>query len=395
MKKKTIIVYLAFMCIMIGLGASDSMRGIFSEIFEEHFSLSKSQVSMVITVSYIGNLVFMLFGSRMADRFDKKKVCIGILILWMAALLFYVATDHYVCLLVGMFVSMGASTLMNTMINILSTPFFGISAGMIVNTLFFTQGIGTSASQNFVGRFASNYGHFRLVNLILLALGVVGTVLLFGVEFPKGISEKQQSGKEIEKIYKSRTFLIFTLIFGFYFIAEHGILNWWKMYCSQEAGLSVKDSAMYHSLFFGGMTVGRLVFSPLVSKLGEKNSILYFGGAGAVFYIAGIVCKDKALALVSVAGLFLSIIYPTLVLLLRHYFKPNVIAGATGAVISAATLFDIGFNAVFGKIVDTVGFGRGIMIFPVSMAGFYLLYVLYIKSAKKQEVNTNESCNGW
>ena len=157
----------------------------------------------------------------------------------------------------------------------------------------------------------------------------------------------------------------------------------------------MKDSAMYHSLFFGGMTVGRLVFSPLVSKLGEKNSILYFGGAGAVFYIAGIVCKDKALALVSVAGLFLSIIYPTLVLLLRHYFKPNVIAGATGAVISAATLFDIGFNAVFGKIVDTVGFGRGIMIFPVSMAGFYLLYVLYIKSAKKQEVNTNESCNGW
>ena len=136
------------------------------------------------------------------------------------------------------------------------------------------------------------------------------------------------------------------------------------------------------------MTVGRLVFSPLVSKLGEKKSILYFGGAGTVLYIAGIVCGDKALALVSAAGLFLSIIYPTLVLLLRNYFKPDIIAGATGAIISAATLFDIGFNAVFGKIVDTVGFGRGIMIFPVSMAGFYLLYALYIKITQKQETVT-------
>ena len=151
------------MLIMIALGASDSMRGIFSGIFETHFSLNKNQVGMIVTVSYTGNLVFMLFGSRLADSCGKKKVCFAVLSLWMAAILLYLVTDNYYCLLAGMFVSMGASTLMNTLINILSPSFFGLNAGMIVNTLFFTQGIGTSANQNLAGRFAQDYGSFRLV----------------------------------------------------------------------------------------------------------------------------------------------------------------------------------------------------------------------------------------
>ncbi len=87
------------MFIMIALGASDSMRGIFSGIFENHFTLSKSQVSLIVTISYIGNLVFILFGSRLADKYDKKKVCMGILIMWMVALLIYIFTDNFYCLL--------------------------------------------------------------------------------------------------------------------------------------------------------------------------------------------------------------------------------------------------------------------------------------------------------
>jgi len=44
-------------------------------------------------------------------------------------------------------------------------------------------------------------------------------------------------------------------------------------------------------------------------------------------------------------------------------------------------LFDIGFNLVFGKLVDNVGFTYSILILPVSMIVFYLLfYRLYRKA---------------
>ena len=160
MKKKRIdnvLVLLVFMLIMVALGISDSNRGVFSSIFERELRLTKPQLSLIVTVSYVGNLLFMLFGGKIADRMDRKKACMGILGLWTAAQILFACTDHYLWLLVGMFISMGASTLMNTMINILSPFFFGAMAGLYVNVLFFVQGIGTSGNQKITGTLADSY----------------------------------------------------------------------------------------------------------------------------------------------------------------------------------------------------------------------------------------------
>ena len=121
------------MLIMVGLGISDSNRGVFSAVFERDLGLSKPRLSLIVTVSYVGNLLFMLFGGRAVDRVKKKTACLGILGLWTLAQGLFFFTDSYACLLAGMFISMGASTLMNTMLNILSPYFFGAMAGLYVN----------------------------------------------------------------------------------------------------------------------------------------------------------------------------------------------------------------------------------------------------------------------
>ena len=50
-KKKNIITFAAFLILMVGLGANDAMRGIFSTIFSAHFQLSTAQLSQIVTVS--------------------------------------------------------------------------------------------------------------------------------------------------------------------------------------------------------------------------------------------------------------------------------------------------------------------------------------------------------
>lgn len=393
--KRKILIYVSFMLIMIALGASDSMRGIFAGTFEKHFELTKQGVSAIVTVSYIGNLVFILFGGRMSDKFDRKKVCLSIMAFWMAALVLYVLTDNYYCLLVGMFVSMGASTLMNTMINILSPDFFGLSAGMIVNTLFFTQGIGTSLNQNVTGRYAEGYEGFKVVNLILLAFGLAGTVLMFTVRFPeneqgdKTRAEKKDKNSGVGRVLKSPAFYLLVFIFGFYFIAEHGIMNWWRMYLTDEVKLDAEKSSLWLTVFFAGMTVGRLVFSPLVKKLGTKRSIVVFAGLGTLVYVPGMLMGEKTVFLVGISGLLISIIYPTMVLLINEYFGRDIIATATGFVISTATIFDIAFNAAFGKVLDSVGFAKGMIIFPVSMVVFYVLFLILSKTGGKKNAGTS------
>lgn len=384
--KVNYLVMAVFMLIMIALGISDSNRGVFSTIFEQDLSLTKPQVSMIVTVSYVGNLLFMLLGGNAADRFDKKKACMGILGLWTIAQVLFACTDNYVCLLIGMFISMGASTLMNTMMNILSPFFFGTMAGLYINVLFFVQGIGTSGNQKLTGTLASGYGDYRLLCLGLAVAGGISLVLL-GVTRFKGVDENSGNGggageqkdcasvKDEKKAGFGSCFngmvLAMGLVFGFYFVAEHGIMNWWAMYCRQGMGLTGSSASTSVSLFFGTMTLGRLVMAPLVQRLGNRKSIAVLGGVGSAVYILGVLLGVKGTWLLGISGICISIIYPTIVLLLQDIFPKETIATVTGMVISIGTVFDIAFNAVFGSLVEAVGFGVCRVIFPAAILVFY------------------------
>ena len=145
------IALIGFAILMVGLGISDSLRGIFSGIFQTHFALTAKGLSTIIAVSYAGNLCFLLAGGRIMDKIDRKKAFLGFLAVWMCAMLVFLLTDNYYALLVGMFLAMGASTLLNTSITLITPFIFATSPAMIVNVLFFTQGIGTSGGQSLIG----------------------------------------------------------------------------------------------------------------------------------------------------------------------------------------------------------------------------------------------------
>ena len=383
--KKKQIVYLDFMILMIALGASDALRGVFAPIFQTHFALTASRLSAIITVSYLGNLVFLLVGTRFADRYSMKRVFAGVTVMWLCALGLYITTDNFYVLLIGMFFSMGASTLLNTMVNLLS-PLLFAAPGMVINTLFFTQGIGTSASQGVIGNMADGYGWGKGVNGVLFLMGTVSLILFLMLDIPErekeGVKDKNDKNSLKQQLTQP-VFWYFFLIFGFYFIAEHGIMNWLVIYCQQQLGMETGRASLYLAMFFGGMTVGRLVMSPFVQKLGALKSICVFGGIGTVLYIGALVPNsEKTMILMGIAGLFLSIVYPTLVYAIQGFYPSGSVASATGTIISAATVFDIGFNAIFGKIIDAAGFRTGFMILPVSLALFIVIFIVFTMGVK-------------
>lgn len=384
-----------FALIMIGLGTSDASRGVFSGIFEEALQLSKPQLSAIVTVSYIGNLLFVLVGGRLADRCDHKKFFVSLLVIWISAQALFVTTRSYPLLVIGMFFSMGASTLLNTMMNILSPLFFGSMAGMFVNILFFTQGIGTSAHQMITGSIADGYEDYQLVCLLLGVMGLFSLVWILRSRFPKKAAENPEQpmetpekaapdhGAEAPKRFRLSYAVGMGLVFGFYFVAEHGILNWWSMYCIQGLSLNAAVASFSVSLFFTTLTIGRLVFSPMVHRLGARRSILIMGGLGTLVYAAGVWLGTGGIWLVGASGALFSIVYPTGVLFLQELFPKRSIATATGLVLSIATMFDVGFNAVFGSLLELVGFGVCRVIFPVAMVLFFVLFFIVCSSTKR------------
>ena len=438
-ESRTIAYYLILGLLMLGLGSSDALRGVFAPVFREHFALNTSQLSLIITVSYIGNFVFMLLGGRLSDHFGLRRAFCSSLCCWIGAEALYLLTDHYPALLVGVFFAMGTSTLLNMLMNVMSPRLFTVP-GAAINILFFIQAIGTTLTQGGIGRLATSFFAWKLVSLGLLLIGAIALLAFArlssgdaGLSYDRRIREKaageisrkvsEEAAEEINKRISGETagnihkkdraetgegipqkaagraserkkppypeekeapyimilhrpaFWLFILIFGTYFIGEHGVMNWMNIYCRDGLGMSARDAALIPSLFYGGMMLGRLLFAPVIAKLKIRKALLIFLGSGTGVYILSFVLGQRAFFLLFAAGLGLSVIYPTMTLCIQIYFHRELTTTATGAIMSAGTLFDIAFNAIFGLVIARVGYGMGMMILPLAMClslGTYL-----------------------
>lgn len=373
--------FFAFVVLMVGLGSNDSLRGIFSTIFQEHFSLTTTQLGLIVTASYIGNLVFLLVGGNLSTRFSKKRVLQVLILIWMAALALFAFTSNYTVLLIGMALALGSSTLLNTTMNLITPLLFATAPGFFVNFLFFTQEIGTSGSQYILGSHADGFAFWQHTNLVLLILGAVAFMLLLFCNVPEEAADPADTPAQ-KGGYDWRIIVPYVLVFGFYFIAEHGVMNWMVAYGVDGLGLPQASAAKYLSVFFGGMMIGRLCLSPLVDKLGALKSLAAFGGVSCVLYLIGSLGGAVTMPVWAISGLSFSILYPTLVMSIRLYFPAQQVSGAAGMILSIASLADILFNVGFGKLVDMAGYAVSIRVLPLSVLAFFIVFMLFTKFCK-------------
>lgn len=383
-KQTNRLTFAAFVVLMVGLGSSDSLRGIFSTIFQQHFALSTTQLGLIVTVSYIGNLVFLLVGGNLSARFAKKRVLQVLMLIWMTALALFALTDSYPVLLVAMALVMGSSTLLNTTMNLITPLLFTAAPGFFVNFLFFTQGIGTSGSQFFLGSAADGFPFWQYTNLGLLVLGAAAFGMLLFCQVPEEPAVASGALPQAEGRLTDRLGVVvpFVLVFGFYFITEHGVMNWLVAYGTTGLEMTQAAASRYLSVFYGGVMLGRLVLSPLVDKLGVIRSMQLFGVISGVLYVAGSLGGAALMPLWAASGFFLSILYPTLVMSIRLYFPAQQVSGAAGTIISIASLADILFNVGFGRLVDLAGYRLSICVLPVSMVLFLITFLLFTRKCR-------------
>lgn len=383
-KQTNRLTFAAFVVLMVCLGSSDSLRGIFSTIFQQHFALSTTQLGLIVTVSYIGNLVFLLVGGNLSARFAKKRVLQVLMLIWMTALALFALTDSYPVLLVAMALVMGSSTLLNTTMNLITPLLFTAAPGFFVNFLFFTQGIGTSGSQFFLGSMADGFPFWQYTNLGLLVLGAAAFGMLLFCPVPEEPAVAPGALPQAEGRLTDRLGVVvpFVLVFGFYFITEHGVMNWLVAYGTTGLEMTQAAASRYLSVFYGGVMLGRLVLSPLVDKLGVIRSMQLFGVISGVLYVAGSLGGAALMPLWAASGFFLSILYPTLVMSIRLYFPAQQVSGAAGTIISIASLADILFNVGFGRLVDLAGYRLSICVLPVSMVLFLITFLLFTRKCR-------------
>mgnify|MGYP002133875829 CR=1 FL=1 len=250
---------------------------------------------------------------------------------------------------------------------------------------YLVQGIGTSGSQSIIGNWATDISSWHTVAWGLLAIGAVAMVLFVLFPMPEVQEHKTEGKVSPKEIMSCPAFLSLVLIIGLYFIAEHGIMNWLVSYATNALEVPMGQAANFTAVFFGCVMVGRLVLSSLVDKLGIYRCLRLFATSAAVLYTAGVLLGAPGLWLLAVSGLLFSILYPTLVMLIPRYWPSHAASSASGLVLSVASLADILFNAVFGSLVDAIGYRTSFLIMPACMVGCTALLWLFFAKAKKLE----------
>ena len=368
--------------LMVILGASDALRGIFTPLFTSVFGFSMSQVGFIVSASYLGNLICLLFGGMILDRIGRKKAMALFIIALALSEILLLFGNNYALLVLGFFLALGISTLLNTTLNLLSDSFSATKSLMLLNALFFLQGIGTSGSQLILSRYSSSVGVWN-GTLIAMAILLVPLALITMKlkDEGKAVSAETEEIKGAEKTEYGMIILI-ALTLGLYLIAEHGITNYIIMYGTEYIGISAAAAGLALSLYSAGIMIGRLVLGTIVDKVGAEK-MLFISLVGATI-IATAAFSLSVLPLLFLVGLAISIVYPTTVSLVRKHAPATLGARATTVAVSAASILDVIFNAVFGKAIDSFGYGSSMPVLCVALGISAILMIFIIPKGRKQ-----------
>ena len=311
------------------------------------------------------------------DKIGRKKAMALFIIALALSEILLLFGHQYAILLLGFFLALGISTLLNTTINLISDSFSATKSLMLLNALFFLQGIGTSGSQLILSAYSSSVSVW---NSVLIAMALLLVPLAIAVLRMKE-SDSRQSGKEeavIGSQHKIEIGMIglIALTLGLYLIAEHGITNYIIMYGTEYIGVSAASAGLSLSLYSAGIMIGRLVLGTVVDRIGAEKMLfisLVVATAAAVFTFAlGI------LPLLLFVGLAISLVYPTTVSLVRKHAPAALGARATTIAVSAASILDVIFNALFGTAIDHFGYGPSmpVLVFALGISAVLMLFVI-------------------
>ena len=181
--------------LMVILGVSDALRGIFTPLFTSVFGFSMSQVGLIVSASYLGNLICLLFGGMILDRIGRKRAMAAFIAALALSEILLLFGSEYAILLIGFFLALGISTLLNTTINLISDSFSATKSLMLLNALFFLQGIGTSGSQLILSAYSSSIKVWSLCLIRPIGRSQKKCVCLFIIQ---DLKERQQSPLQME-----------------------------------------------------------------------------------------------------------------------------------------------------------------------------------------------------
>lgn len=380
-KKNKLFLIFTLFYIYFTLALFDSSRGNFIPFFIEEFKINNTIMSLIISLNTLGNIIGSYFGGQFCEKYGHKTVyiigsvvsTIGVLIAPFTQNIFMLCLFYFIYGIGRQFLCIG----IDSMIPVLSIGFESI----LMNITHFMFGIGSFAGQSTYGKLLSKGIPWRTIYIYIGIFFIISVILTLIIKTPSIHVTKDASSKKKE-LYKNSLIYMFVITLSFGLLGESVITTWFISYMRESYGLNPATAARYASIFFLTFALGRLFGGFILNKIGNSRGLKLFLSIAAICIVVGLQLKQQGLLLIALSGLFISITFPTMMVIISSAFKQNS-SFAIGLIVTISNIVYVVIFNVTGALNDLLGTYAAFYAAPVSIIGCVLMLNIITRKVKK------------
>jgi fucose permease len=286
-----VLIYFAF----ISLGLPDGLFGAAWPIVRGEINLPQEMGGIYSAVVSSATIISSLFASRLITKLGTGKVLVISVFTTSISLLIFpinvvkiIPVYAYMCI-AGFVLGLGAGAVDAALNNYVALHFKALH----MSFLHCFWGVGCMISPLVLSRYITNGGSWQMTYYTIgIMQFVLAVILIFSIPLWSKVPLKRDMALSGETVHlTNRETLKLPLIktsalaFFFYCGYENSMILWISSYVNEIDRLSVSDAAIFSSIFFAGITGGRLLSGFLSVKVGMKNLARY----GCVIALLGMI----------------------------------------------------------------------------------------------------------
>ena len=385
----SLLLVLIYVC-FISLGLPDSLLGSAWPVIHAEMEVPVSFAGYISTTIFVGTILSSLYSNKLLYKFGAAKVTAVSVILTAAGLLgFSISNQYWMLILWAIPYGFGAGGVDAILNNYVALYY----KAQHMSWLHCMWGVGASISPyimsfSLVQLDSWNYGYL-IVSVIQFTLSAIIFISL--PLWKKGIEvNAEENGEEVEakalsfrEIFAIPGAFACFLTFFCYCSLELSTSLWASSYLVQKWSFTPEAAAGFASMFYIGITVGRLANGFLAMKLSDRFLIRM----GVVLIACGVLLLFVplnaffAFAAFVVIGLGCAPIYPCIIHMTPSIFGRDKSQAMIGMQMAFAYTGFLIMPTLFGVIADNISIGLLPVYILTLLAVMFIMHELVVKKA--------------
>ncbi len=357
-RRNYILLVLVIFTSFVFFGISENIKGPAIPFMQAEFALSELEVGIMLAMNSLAYLLACSFTASLSRKIGlKATVCLG-LIGMSAAGVGYLSCPNYLILIISSFVVFLGNGILEITLGVLCAKIFTKNTGTMMNLSHFFYGIASTlapmaASYLITTTVIGWTLGWRGMYFIMLIGCVLPVIFAIRPRFPL-VSSEDGEGRQmnLQEYLRDPVLVLIVLVLSCGVMAELSTGAWLVNYMQKARGMENSTAAMFLTLFFLMFSLSRLLLGGISEKVGYARWISIVTLFTATVIVAGLFIPGTTGAvLLSMAGLGVGTIYPTVMAILAKWYQFCIDSVMT-ITLTIMGIFSMVGNFAVGAITD-------------------------------------------